>query len=109
MKHEICKSGTNQYEMVCTSTYYYILVYTSISKYEQVHTGTYMVCTSEWCNYTGFCGKQHDAALLDMVWPSHGSDSEQKQGDPDVTPEDEELFETPDADAMEEYSWTSTC
>ncbi len=61
-----------------------------------------MICTSEWCDYTGFCGKQCDAVLRDMVWPSPGSDSEQEHGDPDVPPEDEELFETPDADAMEE-------
>ena len=41
-----------------------------------------------------------------MVRPSHGSDTEQEQEqeqrDPDVPPEDEELFETPDAYAMEE-------
>ena len=73
--------------------------------YELVHTGTYMVCTSEWCDYTGFRGKQRDAldaALRDMVWPSPGSDSEQEHEDHGVPPEDKELFETPDADAMEE-------
>ena len=40
-----------------------------------------------------------------MVRPCHGSDTEREQeqdGDPDVPPEDEELFETPDADAKEE-------
>ncbi len=36
-----------------------------------------------------------------MVPPSHGSDLEQEQGEPDVPPEDEEFFDTPDADAME--------
>ncbi len=61
-----------------------------------------MVCKSEWCYSTGFRGKQRDAALRYMVRPSHGSDSEQEQGDPDVPTEDEEFFETPDADAMEE-------
>ncbi len=43
-----------------------------------------MVCTSEWCYSTGFRGKQRDATLRDMVRLSHGSDSEQEQGDPDV-------------------------
>ena len=40
--------------------------------------------------------------LRDNVLPFPGSDSEQERGDPDVPPEDEELFETSDADAMEE-------
>ena len=61
-----------------------------------------MVCTREWCDYTGFRGKQRNAVLRDMDWPSHGSDSEQEQGEPDVPPEYEEFFDIPDADAMEE-------
>jgi hypothetical protein len=39
-----------------------------------------------------------------MVPPSHGSNSEQAhgQGDPDFPPENEEFFDRPDADDMEE-------
>ena len=61
-----------------------------------------MVYTGEWCKYAGFRGKQLDAVLRDMVPPSHGSDSEQEQGELDVPPEDEEFFDAPDADAMKE-------
>ncbi len=45
---------------------------------------------------------KRDAVLRDIVPPSYGSDSEQEQGEPDVPPEDEKFFDTPDADAMEE-------
>jgi hypothetical protein len=44
------------------------------------------------CEYAGFCGRQHDAVLRDMVSPSQGLDSEQEQGELDVPPEDEEFF-----------------
>jgi hypothetical protein len=69
---------------------WYVLVCTSILKYVAVHTGTYMVCASEWCESTGFQGKHRDAALRDMVRPYHmEQEQEQEQGDPDVPPEDE--------------------
>jgi hypothetical protein len=77
-----------------------------MSKYEWVHTSSYMVYTSEQCEYAGFRGRQRDAVLCDLVPPSHGSespsDSEQEKGEPDVPFEDEEFFYAPDADAMEE-------
>ncbi len=72
--------------------FYFILVCTSMSKYEWVHTSSYMVYTSEWCKYADFRGRQRDAVLLDMVLPSHGSDLVQKQREPDVPPKDEEFF-----------------
>ena len=47
---------------------------------------------------------KRDAVLRDIVSPFFGSDSEQEQGEPDVPPEDEKFFDTPDADAMEEVN-----
>ncbi len=66
----------------------------------------YMVCTSLVPIYRskGFQGKHRDAVMRDIVLLSHGSDSEQAhdQGDPDVPLEDEEFFDRPDADDVEE-------
>ena len=47
--------------------FYFILLCTSMSKYEWVHTCSYMEYTSELCEYAGFCGRQRDAVLRDHL------------------------------------------
>jgi hypothetical protein len=115
-------SGAYGYIPCCTSV---VLVYTGIYQYIEVYTSIYLYMTEQtihtviyndkpctktyitvYVGIAGFRGAHRDATLRDAVEPPRplGSDSEQQHEDmnPDPCPEDEEFFNSPDAESMEE-------
>ena len=68
MKYEISKRGIYQYVPVYNCTNQYILVCTSISIFEYVHTGTYMVCM--WNGSLTCSGAPCVPGVIPLTWLS---------------------------------------